>query len=417
MLRNRNDTSPETLIPKIKDILAFKNQKQELALAIDFRNQLLQQARNSDNYKTRKPDEKNVLETQIYAYLHLNENESFVDGKDGTNTQTVARILQGEEAKTEKERKWQEKHHKHKKEIEEHRKRSTDYLNPTSSNSPKSMKEFSILDIRGNTAITEFLKNEKNPITDELTKKRHREGVIKAIASKVQLNEDQISLLLDEEGKVIPEAKKKLSEEMNISEENIKKIMKELHYPDYTLVHKYLHQQIREATKEKEQDLKAINDVLQYIKEYLNITTQGEHLNFGERFNRNPNSKENLNIDSEHITIKGTLQDTPPIPISFSYNMKSGKLSTNNIVEQTTTDAFIVNNTEANTELFDLGNRESLKNPDAEFKDLRKEQEVKTIGFNKQRLELNIEKNRTLNYLITSFQLDKKTEYPKNQSP
>ncbi|MDR2415842.1 MAG: hypothetical protein LBD75_04510 [Candidatus Peribacteria bacterium] len=56
--------------------------------------------------------------------------------------------------------------------------------------------------------------------------------------------------------------------------------MKELYHPDYTVVHQYLHQKVREATKETAMNLKAISDVLQHVKNYLNITTQGEHLNF-----------------------------------------------------------------------------------------------------------------------------------------
>ncbi|MDR2415843.1 MAG: hypothetical protein LBD75_04515 [Candidatus Peribacteria bacterium] len=97
--------------------------------------------------------------------------------------------------------------------------------------------------------------------------------------------------------------------------------------------------------------------------------------------------------------------------------MQTGILSTNNIVRQTTDQAMTLNNTEANVPLFELGTWNNLQDPNAEFGDLREEQRDKTIVHQKKQIELNIEKNRTLNYLITSFELNTKSEYVQNQSP
>ncbi|MDR2415841.1 MAG: hypothetical protein LBD75_04505, partial [Candidatus Peribacteria bacterium] len=142
-----------------------------------------------------------VIAIQIFAYLVYDEQEDFVDGISGTNTQAAAKIIQGKTAENNKEKKWQEKHHQYQKNIKT--------LNTTSSNSVKSMKETSILDIRGNETLTTFLqqKGETNPITPEQRTQRHREGVVKAIAPKLEeiLSEEQISSLLNEQGEVKPQ--------------------------------------------------------------------------------------------------------------------------------------------------------------------------------------------------------------------
>ncbi|MDR2190417.1 MAG: hypothetical protein LBP53_04440 [Candidatus Peribacteria bacterium] len=97
--------------------------------------------------------------------------------------------------------------------------------------------------------------------------------------------------------------------------------------------------------------------------------------------------------------------------------METGILSTNSIAKQTTEHSLVLNSTQANVPLFNLGRWEELKDPNAEFKDLMEDKGDKTIGFQKQIIELNIEKNRTLSYLITTFGIDKQSAYLQNQSP
>ncbi|MDR2190416.1 MAG: hypothetical protein LBP53_04435 [Candidatus Peribacteria bacterium] len=206
-----------------------------------------------------------------------------MDGIYGKNTQAAARIIQGGEAKTEQERKRKRGHYHHKKLAVEHQNRRQDYLNRLPNSTVKSMKETSVLDIGRNETLTTFLqqKGETNPITYEQKVQRHKEGVIKAILPKLQglLTEGQLSSLLDEQGNVKPTARKQLLER-NIDKQYFGKIMKELYHPDYEHIQQHIREKIREATKERAKNLKAINDVLQYIKQYLNITTEGENLNF-----------------------------------------------------------------------------------------------------------------------------------------
>jgi hypothetical protein len=97
--------------------------------------------------------------------------------------------------------------------------------------------------------------------------------------------------------------------------------------------------------------------------------------------------------------------------------MKSGILSMNNIAKEQN-NAFTLNNTEANVSLLSLGGFDELKNlSNGNSNDiLDTPKQGKTADFQKEYIELNIEKNRTTQRLITTFGFNKQHEHTEKES-
>ena len=104
-------------------------------------------------------------------------------------------------------------------------------------------------------------------------------------------------------------------------------------------------------------------------------------------------------------------------PIFLEYDMHTGNLSMNNIVHLEK-DAFHTNNTIPNDFLFTLPSLAKLRadiDPMQSGEDFQKEQLKQGGSFQlqKQQLEDRIEKNRTMQYLLSTFDLQLNESYSK----
>ena len=113
--------------------------------------------------------------------------------------------------------------------------------------------------------------------------------------------------------------------------------------------------------------------------------------------------------------MKGELAGQPKTPIIFSYDMQTGLLSINNICHEKE-GILTINANQATTPLFSLSAFNNLKDHNVTFKDVRSEQTDTTVNFQKNTIELHIEKNRTLTYLTENFDIATKTQYDKANS-
>jgi hypothetical protein len=164
---------------------------------------------------------------------------------------------------------------------------------------------------------------------------------------------------------------------------------------------------------------RAISQVLMYLKDYLNITAAGSGFNILQNYKLNPS--EDIEIRNNKLCFKGSVKsggvDTAAdTPIYLEYDMKTGMLSTNDIV-QLDKGAFQTNNTQATSELFQLPPLEILKgniDPKQSMDDFKQKQLPLdgNTGLRKQELEYKIEKNRTMQYLLSTFDLKLSASYP-----
>jgi hypothetical protein len=148
----------------------------------------------------------------------------------------------------------------------------------------------------------------------------------------------------------------------------------------------------------------AINEVINYMKDYLNLYVD-EQTNFLQEFTINPSK--DIEIKDNKIFFKGNMKSNAQVkdgdtPINLSYDMNTKWLSINTLTKQEGK-AISTNNTTPNMPLFRLTTIEDLP-PNTKFKD--KPHQDKTEAFHKELIALNIEKNKTLKYVLTNFNLE-----------
>lgn len=158
--------------------------------------------------------------------------------------------------------------------------------------------------------------------------------------------------------------------------------------------------------------IQAIDTVINEIKDRLDTTTR-ELINFWEALSRNPQNSDDFFIDDDQIIIKWKLQWNPIVPIVFRYDMNTGVVKTNDTLYQQD-NTFLTSGVVANQSIFSLPTFEELqkgKKKDAKREKLKHETIDPAFPFEKQLVELNIERNRAAQTLFETFDINTQKLY------
>lgn len=170
----------------------------------------------------------------------------------------------------------------------------------------------------------------------------------------------------------------------------------------------------KDKEKTNTQTLQALAWVLDEIRDHLDTTTY-EQINFANSFNWNPRNNENLSIDDDKIQIKWNLAWEPAIPVIFNYDMHTGLISMNSSLNYKNGNIHI-NNTQANIPLFITKPFENFKKPEAKAEKLLRRSTDAGRPFQKELVELNLEKNKAISLLTETFDLNNKPDYNNTNS-
>ena len=180
--------------------------------------------------------------------------------------------------------------------------------------------------------------------------------------------------------------------------------------PDPERVQEYIDSQHAKIGEKRRSIVGGVDNVFQTINEYLNTQTK-EGINFSEIFNIDTRNNVEITPDNK-IIMKGFLKNSEQhnTPQTFSYDMNTWILSTNSILWYDKARwTFSINNAQGDMPLFSLPDFATLKDNNKE-----KKADISIEPFKREVMELNIEKNKTIEYIIHSFNLDSKPQYDKN---
>lgn len=353
---------------------------------------------------------------QLFARIIFGDETISVDGIEGTQTREIMNIAMGKTATTKKAREWQKSYQESSKVIttflekkqarEEQESRSGNTLQSTT----KNLHTISSQEIvRSNPSVKEYVKQQKEiPIDGALRNQWEKEGRLFAIQNSIKnypMGEEMYSQLyaLSEEELQDQELLTDLLEGLGIDERQTKELVQIILHPDQKLITQYVaEQEWAYIEQENSSTIKALSNFFDTLGEYLNYTSKDQE-NAKESFNLN--LAEGFSIQDEKIIVSGTINDRNPfsadIATSFAYDMATGKLYSNSIVEESE-GRISIENTRATTELFQLPSFAGFEKQ-ATGQDVEKTTNKEIVSYQKKYLEHHIEKNKTLQQIISDF--------------
>ena len=166
--------------------------------------------------------------------------------------------------------------------------------------------------------------------------------------------------------------------------------------------------------EERSSQLYALKYLLDEIRYHLDITNP-DLINFGDNFNWNPQNSRDLFVGKDHIIFRGIVKGSPAIPLTLSYDMHTGVVSMNSLLGNED-NTFLINATRANTPLFTSKTFDELTAKKVTFSKLKADTLDTGTPFQKELVELNIEKNKMWATLFESFDLNTQSAYHSSNS-